>query len=122
MVVAEVEDWGVASVVDGFLPNVNVLVQEFPPDSLEQYLELSEHSLPDGIDGKGSVITLADGSKMGRFTMHGYPKSELSSVGYVRVEHGQAILATFVAPAKAFDQLAAQIEPYLKTLHFASVV
>lgn len=111
---AEIEAWGVASMgPSGFTPNVNVLVQEFPGNSPEDYIEVSRRALP---DVEASIIETADGRRLARFEFEA--PNGLRSLGIAVVKDEVAALATLTAPPGDYPDLEDEVEPFLRTLAF----
>jgi hypothetical protein len=115
--------WIVAEVADGFAPNVNV-VTEKPPSSigLDDYLKLSVDKAPQIIQDftleSNETITLTSGDQGGRLVYTGRSGASptLKFLAIVALRDGRAAVATFTAPPGRFDALAADAEPYLRTL------
>lgn len=117
-----IEFWLVAKEFDGFFPNVNLLTQTVTLGmKLDTYLDVSVEGLDDYID---------DAEMIDRRTVEGTAGDELGLLEYtgavndidlhflqlVVVEGDEAVVATFTAPDGRFEDLRAEIEPYLHTL------
>lgn len=113
--------WTVGPVVDGFAPNVNIIIQPFR-GNIEEYVEFSVEQGPitPGVSDfrvSGRATVDGPGGELGvlRYTAFIAGRS-LQFVGVAAVGDGEAVLATFTAPPGTFDELIGEVEPYLLTL------
>lgn len=115
--------WIVGKAADGFAPNVNVVTETFPSGiALDDYLKASVDKAPQQIQEfdleSSETITLASGAQGGRLVYRGRSGTSptLKFLAIVAFRDGRAAVATFTSLPDRFDALAAETEPYLRTL------
>jgi len=114
---AEVEAWAVGAAVDGFTPNVNVLVQEFSGSTPQDYITYTGKGGGGVVVERGEVITLPDGTPAARFVLSQENEGKkLFSLGIAVTKRGSAALATLTTPEADFERYSKDVEPLLQTL------
>ncbi len=113
--------WTVASARDGFAPNVNVFVETTPAMSLQAYVDASVVNAPKLVasaEVHANGVIERDGRADAGFIDYTFGQAgiDLEAVAYVVRLPGGFAVATFIAPRDRFDELLAQVEPYLATL------
>jgi hypothetical protein len=117
--------WNVGDRIGGAQPNVNVVTEQIPEDSdisLKQYIEVSlsniKRAIPDAAVESQEFVDLADGSKGARLSYTGTAgtSQQLKFLQYVAYDEKNAAIVTFTGPVDGFEPLAADVEPYMKTL------
>jgi hypothetical protein len=117
-----IEFWLVAKEFDGFFPNVNLLTQTVPSGlGLEEYVDLSIDGIDDYIDEADVIdertVEGADGQELALLEYTGEVEGlPLHFLQLVTVDGDEAVVATYTAPDRRFDELRPDIEPYLYTL------
>ena len=102
VVSVEIEAWAVGPMVDGFQGNVNVLAQEFPGRTAQDYIDYSKRG---GVMDVAEIVRLDDGTKGARF-VYEVPRAgtTLEALGIAAVDDGVAVL-TFDLPDKKVNTL-----------------
>jgi hypothetical protein len=120
-IVAEIEQWLVGPVEDGFVPNVNVLTQAAPGVDMEEYLRLSSENAPRLVTDfnlvRSKVVTGPTGNLLGEMEYSAQSGTHaLHFLAVVSLAHGQAIVATLTTTEATFTTIEARVEPFLVTL------
>lgn len=116
-----IQFWSIGSTIGGLQPNVNVLVQDRTADTetLADYQAVSEDGVA-GLDGElvsSEIVTGSEGQEL--FEMEFVAEqqgTELHFLAYAAEVEGGFALATFTAPAEAYDDVVGEVQPYLVTL------
>ncbi len=101
----------------GFTPNVNVINEDFPGKTPEEYISLTGTGRGGVKVDQADVIELGGGRRAARFFISQTQDSlKVRSLGIAVTGQGTSVLATLTTTEDDFDQLAKSFEPQLRTL------
>lgn len=114
------EGFVVAPPVDGFAPNVNVIVtRDAAGVDVAEYVELSIENMPNFVaDGEVIDSGVLEGSDLGfiEYTAEFPGPGTLHFLAVTAIADDQAVTATFTSTPDRFEELRREVEPYLRTL------
>jgi hypothetical protein len=113
--------WRVGDIRDRFQPNVNILTERTGRRPMQEYLDLSSRGisamLPTADIGDSYVVEGSAGQELGiveyRADISGRAVRFLAVA--VALDDGFGV-ATFTSGEDSFDEVRAEVEPYLRTL------
>jgi hypothetical protein len=117
---AEIEFWDVGSRAEGLQPNINIQTQATGGMSLEEFLRISTEgptAVPNIIESDVTTSSSGDPMILLEYQTRVLPDVPQQHLTAVAIASGaDTVLATFTAANAAYDELIAEVEPYLLTL------
>ncbi len=116
--------WTTGTGSDLFQDNLNIFVEEFNGQDLElqQYVDLSVESLPallpDAVFIDNEIIETVDGVEVAvlEYESPNAAGQQLRFLAVIAVGDDHAVTSTFASEADRFDEVVADVRPYLESL------